>query len=191
MLRKSSTAIIIALVFMVVASCDDDPPSPFIPPDDSVSWPDMTSRDDVIKTVVLTYQKRKDGEALSRYNALLHTQYFFGFAPADVQPGDPPIMTRGQDIVSTEFLFDPSMTSVLELVIVPEEGSWYEYPELEGEPCENCYGTERQYFIRVRFGEGTTIYQSPIGSAFVVIIVAPDETDTSKWVVRAIYDIVR
>ena len=77
-------------------------------------YPAMTSRDDVIKTVVMTYENRTDGEALSRYNALLHTQYFFGLAPGDIDPGEPSILTRAQDIESTEFLFDSAMTAVLE-----------------------------------------------------------------------------
>ena len=65
-----------------------------------------------------------------------------------------------------------------------------QYPELEGEPCENCYQTERQYFIRAQFGDEETIYQSPVGKAFLSVIVSPDENDETKWVLRAMYDLV-
>jgi len=180
------------LVTALLASpaCIFDPKEdPVIPVDDPIVWPDMTNRDDVIKTIVLAYENRTDGESLSRYNALVHTGYFFGLAPGDVEPGDSPIMTRAEDIASTEFLFDTDLTAVLELTITPEEGSWYEYTELDGEPCENCFGTERQYFIRVQFEDETTIFQSPPGRAFAVVIVAPDENDPTKWVLRAMYDL--
>jgi len=186
------TALPLLLITALLASpaCIFDPKEdPVIPVDDPIVWPGMTNRDDVIKTVVLAYENRTDGEALSRYNALIHTQYFFGLAPGDVDPGDSPIMTRAEDIESTEYLFDVNKTAVLVLTITPEEGSWYEYPELDGEPCENCYGTERQYFIRAQFEDETTIHQSPPGRAFAVVIVAPDENDSTKWVLRAMYDL--
>ena len=186
------TALPLLLITALLASpaCIFDPKEdPVIPPDKEVTWPDMTSRDDVIKTVVLAYENRSDGGALSNYNALLHDEYFFGLSAADVEPGDPSIMTRAEDILSTEFLFDTDKTAMLELTITPEEGSWYEYPEIEGEPCENCWGTERQYFIRAQFDDETNILQSPPGRAFAVVIVAPDESDPTKWVLRAMYDL--
>ena len=187
---KSALPLLLITALIVSSSCIFDPKEdPIIPVPDPIPWPDMTERDDVIKMVVLTYENPEDGESLSNYNALLHSQYFFGLAPGDVSPGDPPILTRAQDILSTEFLFDPEETTVLELTISPEEGSWTEYPELEGEPCENCYETQRQYFIRVQFGDETTYFQSPPGRAYAVVIVAPDENDATKWVLRAMYDL--
>jgi hypothetical protein len=187
-LQKRTLIILIAAIALIfAASCSDDPAKPT--EEDNLMWPAMTSRDDVIKTVMIAYANRTDGASLSKYNALLHTEYFFGLAAEDVSPGDPPILTRAEDIASTEFLFDPTTTSVLELTITPEEGSWYEYPEIEGQPCENCYVTERQYFIRAQFGDEMTIYQSPPGRAFAVFIVAPDESDASKWVLRAAFDL--
>ena len=185
---KAALPLLLITAMLAAPSCIFDPKEdPIIPTPDPIVWPDMTSRDDVIKTVVLTYGNRKIGESTAKYNALLHSQYFFGLAPGDVDPGDPPILTRAQDIASTEWLFSDE-TTVLDLEITPEVGSWYEYFELDGEPCENCYGTERQYFIRAQFGDETTTFQSTPGRAFVVVIVAPDETDASKWVMRAMYD---
>ena len=185
------TALPLLLITSLLASpaCIFDPKEdPIIPPHEEVVWPDMTSRDDVIKTVVLAYENRTDGAATSKYNALLHTQYFFGLSAADVEPGGSPIMTRAQDIESTEYLFSPKWT-LLELTITPEEGSWYEYPEIEGQPCDNCWGTERQYFIRAQRGDEENVLQSPPGRAFAVVIVAPDESDPTKWVLRAMYDL--
>ncbi len=185
------TALPLLLITALLASpaCIFDPKEdPVIPVDDPIVWPDMTSKDDVIKTVVLAYENRSDGKALKNYNGLLHGEYLFKLAPGDYEDHESPIMTRAQDIASTEFLFNTDETAVLDLEITPEVGSWDPYLEIEGEPCENCWRTERQYFVRAQFGDETKIYQSPIGRAFVIVIVSPDENDSTKWVLRAMYD---
>jgi hypothetical protein len=68
-------------------------------------------------------------------------------------------------------------------------GTWYEYPEIEGEPCDNCWASQPSYFIRAQFNDEETIYLSPIDRAEVSIIIAPDEEDPTKWVLRAMYDL--
>lgn len=178
--------LLIAAAIMLIVSCSEDPQSP-TGKDDEIPWPAMTVRDDVVETVVLCYENPRIGESISKYNALLHSKYFFMLHEHDVPPGESPILMRAEDIRSTETIFD--LQTMLELIITPEVGRWYEYPEIDGGPCENCYVTERQYFIRVQFGDETTILQSPVGRAFVTIIVSPDESDSSKWVLRAMYDI--
>ena len=187
MKKTSIIILLLAVAMMSVVSCSDEPVKikpPYEEPD--IDWPFMTDRDDVIETIVLCYDNPRHSQTTARYMELLHSQYFFGFAPRDVPPGEPPILTRVQDIAATEWIF--ANQTRLELAITPEVGSWYEYSELEGEPCENCYGTERQYFIRAQFGDETTTYQSTPGRAFAVVIVAPDESDPTKWVLRAMYD---
>jgi len=188
-LRKMQPFILlVAVAAMLAVSCGEDPQNP-VREDDEIPWPAMTDRDDVIKTIVLCYENPKSGEAVSRYNRLLHSGYFFKLADGDVDPGDPSYMNRATDIRSTEGIFE--FESMLELSIIPEVGSWYPYPELGGEPCEDCHSTERQYFIRAQFGDEETTYQSPVGRAFVMIIISPDESDSSKWVIRAMYDLVQ
>ena len=185
MQRKSSIMLLIAAAIILVVSCSDDPQSP-IEKDDEIHWPAMTDRDDVIKTVVLCYENPRDGSSDSKYNALLHSLYFFKFRVSDVPPGDAPLMTRVEDIMSTEWLF--AVTTILELTVT-ETGQWYEYPEIDGAACDNCWETTRQYFVRAQFeGEGI-IYQSSPEGDFVTIIAAPDENDSSKWVLRAMYDL--
>ncbi len=188
-MKKNRLIILLAAITLVfTASCGDDPTTP-AKDDDSIDWPGMTSRDDVIKTVVLTYMNPRDGESESKYNALLHSQYYFMLHVNDIGFDESPIMSRSEDILSTEWIF--AEQTMLELLITPEEekDSWYPYPDIGGTACDICWVTERQYFIRVQFGDGTNIYQSPIGRAFVGIIVAPDESDASKWVLRAMFDL--
>ncbi len=185
-LFKTALPLLLITVMLASPSCIFDPKEdPLIPPVVPVEWPDMTDRDDVIKTTVLCYENPRDG-ADAKYNALLHGLYRFTFHKDDIDPEIGPIFTRPLDIESTEWIFREN--TMLELTIT-ETGSWYEYPEIGGEPCDNCWETTRQYFIRAQFGDETTIFQSPPERAFVMIIVAPDENDATKWVLRAMFDL--
>jgi len=186
-LKKTTiTLLLLALALAFSVSCND-PASPAKEDDDPIDWPGMTNRDDVVKTVLLAYANPKEGESVSRYNGVLHSLFFFGLDPSDVGVGESPILTRAEDIAATEWIFEG--TSLLELLI-PETGTWDPYNEIEGEPCVDCWETTREYRIRAQFGDEDITYQSPAGRASVIIIVAPDETDSSKWVLRAMYDVV-
>jgi hypothetical protein len=185
---KAALPLVLISAMLVSPSCIFDPKQEKEPPPVvDVDWPDMTQRDDVIKMLVLTYANPKNPESIPNYRALLHSQYFFGLAPQDVPPGEPPIMTRSEDVTSTELIFE--YEKILELTIDPMVATWYEYPELEGEVCENCWAAQPSYFIRAQFNDEETIYLSPVENAEVSIIVAPDESDPGKWVLRAMYDL--
>ena len=184
---KTALPLLLISALLAAPSCIFDPKEdPYIPPDEPIEWPDMTDRDDVIKTVVLAYENPRDGESESRYNALLHSQYFFKLHPDDVEIGESQIMSRTEDLASTEWIFTEH--TMLELTIT-ETGSWDPIAEVEGEPCENCWETTRQYFVRAQFGDEQTIWQSPPERAFVTIIVTPDESDATKWSLRAMFDL--
>ncbi len=186
---KTALPLLLITALLASPSCIFDPkPDPEPAPIVEIDWPDMTDKDHAIKTILLCYDNPKDSESMSKYNALLHSQYFFGLDDGDVPVGGSPIMTRAEDIRSTEKIFE--FETMLELAIDPEIGSWEEYPVLDEEPCENCRETQRQYFIRAQFNDETTICQSPVGRASVSIIVSPDENDSSKWVLRAMYDLI-
>lgn len=181
-------ALLLAVVLAAAAAgCSEDDPVK-AKDDETISWPDMTSRDDVIETILLCYENPRAAESMTRYEALLHSQYFFALDEQDVDPGDPPIMTRAEDIASTQYIFENN--TILELFLVPEEGGlWMEHPEIAGEACPGCWAGERDYMIRFQYGDEDVIYLSSPGSASVFIVVAPDEGDPSKWVLRAMYDI--
>jgi hypothetical protein len=184
---RSATLPLLIVSALIAPSCIFSPEE--TPPPDKlrVEWPDLTDRDDVAKTIVLCYENPENSESMTRYEALLHSQYFFAFDERDVPPGEPPIMTRADDILSTEWIFDNA--NLLELALYPEEGgTWAPIAELGGEPCDDCWSGRREYIIRFQTDEEGTIYQSSPGSAAVTIIVAPDEGDPGKWVLRALYD---
>ncbi len=186
MKRTTITLLLLALALAFSVSCND-PESPIDDDDPGIEWPGMTEKDDVVKTVVLAYTYPKEGESVSRYNAALHSLFFFHLQPEDVDPGDPPFLTRAIDVSTTERMFEAE--SLLELIIA-ETGTWNPYNEIEGEPCVDCWESTREYRIRAQFGDEDTIFQSTAGRASVIIIVAPDEADSSKWVIRAMYDVI-
>ena len=182
-LRKTIIFIMLAAL-AVLPACLDETVKPVkeAPP---ITWPDLTGEEDAVRVLVMCYDNPSLEGVMTIYENLLHSEYFFGFAPEDVAPGDPPILTRAGDIASTAWIFKNQ--SILELTIIPT-GYWYDYPEIGGTACEGCLSTTRQYYIRVQFGKENTVFQSIPGSAVVTIVVAPDESDASKWVIRAIYD---
>jgi hypothetical protein len=185
-LKKTSIILLVLAMALTLSVSCNDPESPVKEDDDGIDWPDMASRDDVIETLVLTYMNPKDPESIPKYRALLHSQYFFGLAPQDVPLGGSLIMTRLEDIAATEWIFE--YEHLLELTLSPSVGTWISTTEVEGEACAECWQTTREYFIRAQFVDEGTIYTSPPGHVSVSIIVAPDESDPSKWVLRAMYD---
>ena len=187
MKKTSIILLVLAMALALTVSCND-PERPVKEDDDRIDWPDMTSMDDVLETLILTYANPKDPGSIPRYRALLHSQYFFGLAPRDVPVGGSPIISATEDVSITEKMF--AQARILELSLDPMVNSWCEYPELDGEPCENCWSCQPSYFIRAQFGEEERLYISPPDNAEVMVIVAPDENDSSKWVLRAMYDLV-
>ena len=187
---KTALPLLLITAMLASPSCIFDPKEdPVIPVKDPIVWPDMTTREDPIKVVVLAYENPDDQASNENYEGLLHSQYFFKLHSSDVEDGESQIMTRPEDINSTKWIFD--VHTALELTITPEIGSWdaVDPPTVEGLPCENCWETTRSYFIRFQDEDEGTIYQSPPERAFVRVIVAPDESDATKWVLRAMFDL--
>lgn len=186
--RNPILPLLLTAALLLAPSCIFSPkPSDDPPPPVRIDWPDMTGKDDVVKTVVLCHENPKVNESAVRYEGLLHSKYIFVLDDQDVEPGGETFLTRAYDIESTKWLFENE--TLLELAVTPETGgTWEEITELDGEPCENCWEGIRDYVIRAQIGDDETIYQASPGAASVTIIVAPNESDPTKWVIRAIYD---
>ena len=183
MIRARLFVLLLAAVVLVCAGCSKDDPVKVQVKD---PWPDMTSRDDVVSALLFCYSNPTQSKTMQRYEGLLHSQYYFVLSEDDVRPGEDPILSRAHDISVTQLIFENQTDLVLS---IPEEGTWLERPDIDGGPCGNCWDTTRSYYIRAQFGAENTIYVSPPERAFVTIVVAPDESDPSKWVIRAMYDL--
>jgi hypothetical protein len=185
-MSRTALPLILLLILSVGASCIFDPKENADPPPaKKVEWPDMTNREDPITALVLCYENPTLSTSMTVYNGLLHSGYYFVLQLEDVPAGQDQRMTRSEDILSTERIFENQ--TLLELEITP--ASWTQVDNFEGQPCENCWSTERDYLIRAQFELEGTIYESLPGQSMVQIVVVPDESDSSKYVIRAIFDI--
>ena len=185
---KAALPLMIVAVLLTAPSCIFSPEEEkVIPPPVDIDWPTMEDRDDVLEVISLAYKYPKGAESSSRYEAILHSQYLFHLSESDYVPGEPTFFTRAEDILSTNWIFDNEASLTLDVGLT---GSWEEEPMVDGEPCDNCWVSERLYSIRAQFGTDETVYQSKAGATSVIVIVAPDESDPTKWVLRAMYDTV-
>lgn len=184
MLKKILITLIILAVLPVLSSCLDDAVKPIkeAPP---ATWPEMTREDDPVQAMIRCYENPSLEDVMTTYESILHSEYFFCLAPEDVDDGEPAIFTRTEDISITAAMFRDQ--TQLELFI-ELTGKWYDLEEVDGGACPGCRVTTCPYYIRAQFGEGTDVYVSSFEGAEVSIIVAPDESDPAKWVIRAIYD---
>ena len=187
-IRGVMTPLLTIAALALAPGCIFDPkPSVDPPVRPEIEWPDMTDRDDVIRALVLCYTYPSQSVSLVKYEGLLHTEYFFLMTDDDAAKFQvEPYIDRVADLTSTELIFESQTDLALD---IPVEGSWLERLDIDGDPCENCWETLRTYYIRAQFGAENTIYVSPPERAFVTIVVAPDESDPSKWVIRAMYDL--
>ena len=78
-------------------------------------------------------------------------------------------------------------TSQLTLQInpYPDETAWTPVPELEGEPCDNCWTTTRGYEITAQAPGSDPLYANDK----VTIIIVPNPNDTSKYQILFVNDI--
>ncbi len=177
-------ALPLMMIIMMAAgpSCILDPEDKKEPPAPPEPYPARETYEQCVDFLLRCYADH-DGTAGQRYEELLHPDYRFYFQPDDVEPGGDPFMTRAEDIVSTQdYLFNNPSICTLTL----NGSGWDTYPEIEGQPCVDCWFTTRVYEIRLQFEPEGTIYQ---GQDSAVIIVAPDPNEEGKYTIRAIYDI--
>ncbi len=175
-------ALLAALAFL--PSCLDEAVKPIKEPPPT-TWPEMTTEDEVVQALALCYENPGLADVMTRYEDFLHSEYFFELAPDDVDVGESKFFLRDEDIASTRWIFENQSGLTLSIT---GSGNWDDHPEINGLTCEGCRATMRSYHIRVQFSNDGTVWSSGFGRAYATIVVAPDESDASKWVLRAIYD---
>lgn len=175
-------ALLAALAFL--PSCLDEAVKPIkeAPP---ATWPEMTTEEEAVEALLLCYQNPRLAEVMSRYEGLLHSEYFFELAPDDVMVGESKFILRAEDIASTEWIFENQTGLTLSF---SGTGGWNDCTEINGLACDGCRETTRSYYIRVQLSVDGKVYSNRSEEVYATIIVAPDESDASKWVIRAIYD---
>jgi hypothetical protein len=174
-------AVLAALGFVgCILSPSVEPP----PPHHTSSYKDLTHKEDVVWNLVQCYKDRN----IDRFKELLHLEYLWYNQNADVQNGAPEFNSRDQDIEMTDKLFkaannqspDPDLVvDRLDLSIAsdPTGENWTAVDTLEGNPCEDCWQTLREYYITVEMNGGT---KTLIGNDLVRMFVVPVTKDGIK-----------
>jgi hypothetical protein len=135
-------------------------------------WKDLTHKEDVIDNLLLCYQAHD----ISHYEELLHAQYLWYNQSTDVQNGYEEYYQRDEEIKRTGGLFlaadrrypDP-MKYVDRLELTITSGSWQQIAEFNGNPCDDCWETTREYTITVEMNSGTTTLQGNDNVKFTIV----------------------
>ena len=175
--------LVLSLLIAFAFGCILDPKEDIKkPPDPTDNFKDLTNREDVVTNLLESYKKRDD----ARFAELLHDEYLWYMQTRDLQPGEEQYWSRSRDIEATHFIFENAVR--LELTITPHE--WMPLTELGGEPCEDCWETQREYYITAQFQPEGTIYN---GNDLVKFVIVPvnDAGDGGRkeYRLRLAYDI--
>jgi hypothetical protein len=136
-------------------------------------WKDLTQKEDVITNMLQAYASHD----IAHYEELLHADYLWYNQVADVQGGAEEYWQRDEEVRKTGNMFlaadqryeDPQKwIDRLELTIVTP-GSWEQVPEFNGNPCDNCWQTMREYTIRLEMNGGTTTITGNDNVQFTVV----------------------
>ena len=201
MLRMSflTAGLCLLLSMFLVTGCLNDPEKKEAPVEEEPEFRDLTSKEDVINNLVLSYAERN----ISEYSKLLlrnddsynGSDYQFSYYWYN-QPEDEELeayLMRDEDIMATNNLFlaaqgtpaklDHEILDDLTLEI--GAGSWVAVSELFGEPCEDCWSTIREYLISVSYGENRLS-----GDDVIQIYIVPvDEGDKTIYKIALAKDI--
>ena len=145
------------------------------------NYKDLTHKEDVVANLVQSYKDHN----IEPLKELLHLEYIWYNQAADVQNGAPEFNTRDQDIAMNTRMFlavnhdssvDPAKwVDRLDLSIT--SAPWTQITVLEGNPCEDCWQSTREYYITLEFAGGTTTL---LGNDLVTFTVVPVTKDGIK-----------
>ena len=152
--------------FGCILSPEEDPAPPNIVP---VEFMDLTEKEHVVTNMVLSHQE-KDITEYSKlllspedtYNGSTYANGYYWYNQEGAA-GLPVFNLRDEDIAAVTNLFLAAKGTPAEddhqvierLTLSLTEGSWSPLAEIFGEACEDCWFTEREYNIKLYFGENS------------------------------------
>ncbi len=177
---KHAFALFVVLTAIGFVGCilspTEEPPKPH----PSTNYKDLTNKEDVVTNLVQSYKDHN----IDRFTELLHPDYLWYNQDADVANGAKEFNTRDEDIAMTHNLFlaadhhNPNPDKQVDrLDLSITSAPWTQITELEGNPCEDCWQSTREYYITVELTGGTTTL---IGNDLVNLTVVPITKDGTK-----------
>ena len=166
-LRRTALLTIIVMLsysYGCILSPQEDPA-----PDDREPFvfKDLTEREDVIYNLYGSYQEKNFGEYSKlllmpddTYNGSTYANGYYWYNQPGAVGGEDFILAA-DDLVRTQYLFlaaagTPAKEThppINRMTLTITEGSWSPISEIWGQPCEDCWYTERQYDIFLEMGE--------------------------------------
>lgn len=182
--------------FGCILSPKEDP----APPDkDPVVFMDLTEKEHVIFNLELSYAER-DIDEFSKlllkvddtYNDLTYADGYY-FYNQDVETELEEFLLRDTEITYTGNMFlaakgtkaKPEHQVLDDLTLEIGDGSWMPSDEIFGEPCEDCWYTQRSYELWIYYGEDSKYAMDNIQ----FYIVPVDEGDVTIYKIAIAKDI--
>ncbi len=193
---------LVSLSVMVVFSsgCILDPKEEPIEENNKSEYKDLTEKEHCLINLVKSYDDRN----IERYKQILYEEYMF-VMPED-NDGGKDYYDRDEEIAVTNNMFrsasgDPIenklgqrlVTERLEFSIEPPlvpEDDWAPIDSVAGEPCDDCWKTERRYYMEARINiDGTDRFLSTPNRYVQFIIVPMQEDGKKKYKLRLAYEL--
>ncbi len=189
MRRVALILISISLAVIFLCCGEDDPGRPGV--GSLVGWPDRTEKEDCIEIIELVYEHRN----IEKYREVLlkpdtdREKFKYGYIWYNkVSQGNPLVLSLDydEDCECTQRILDNAEMLQLSLypsVIVSE--TWTKIDEVFGEPCEDCWYTQRNYRFYVSFG-----HDMFMGDDEVSFVIGPDPGNPGKYVIYRADDLL-
>jgi hypothetical protein len=186
----------LALVLILVTGCEDSSPSK--PDPEPAQFEDLTERGDVIHNLILSYSEKNIEEysklllrADDTYGGSIYPSGYIWYNQPGVIVGEEYI-SREEDIARTTNIFlaasgtpaKPEHPEILGLHLDILNGTFSAIDSLFGEPCEDCWFTERGYNLFLEMGE--TDFQALDNVQFYIVPV--DEGGTKIYKIAVAKD---
>ncbi len=185
--RAVFACIALLTLALFVSGCSDDS-SPAGPEQETPEFRALTSPGNLIYNLVLSYQQL----SIEEYSRLLlsadegdYGQEYHWFNQAeDVSILGEEYYARDEDISRTNNLFQaakgtptkPEHPVIDKLGLEIESGQWVLVDSLWGEPCDDCWETERGYYIKIKF-ESDDVHSDDRVKFVVVPVQSGDVTE--------------
>jgi hypothetical protein len=178
-------ALALVLILPFVGSCLFGP-SEKAPKKTAPACKSLTDKDNVLYNLELAYKTAN----FDCYIDLLHEKYSFHLQERDViQLGLPEYWTREEDSLITRNMFlaakgqhPDSTRNLSKLEIEISDGAWVAVAEFDGQPCDDCWETTREYYLELYFASGDMILMANDQAKFIVVPVTEDGQKRYKLV---------
>jgi hypothetical protein len=176
--RGKPLALALVLVSILAAGCIFGPEEEKVERD-KPQWKPLTDTENVLYNLALAHNTAD----IDCFLALLHPDYAFYLDARDVEKLGKGCYTRGEDSAMTARMFlaakgqhpDP-LKNITRLELKISDGTWTPVAELNGNPCDDCWETMREYHLMLEMQGGAMTLYADQTMMFTVVPVVQGDT---------------